>query len=363
MAVSGGGGWTTVDAWAFTEARTPFGNTCMFGNNYVSWDDLKANDITIGNSTDFTWSYYIKLGTADWVRRTYSGTTQSSGVTWMRVSLYLITGGTIYEKVETSAGTILQASLGSGSRDVWTTGWQVELKTYATPLDTINTDGATARVTQYLGYPPGTLVDKDQGSISLWFTPDWDYDDNQVSDPMLWSFVTDGTDRFLLYYEMTGNRFRVYQNDGTATILNTTASTHARGDRIFFTVTWDATTVYFYIDGIFMESGTKRDYTLTSPMIIGDYQTSLDGDRSCNGCIDELIFWKGKLLTAEEVQKLSELAVPNVIANPNKAVAAIVWPQDGGDDDPIYDQPATQGNLSDHTYAKLNGRNGIRVIT
>jgi hypothetical protein len=82
--------------------------------------------------------------------------------------------------------------------------------------------------------------------------------------------------------------------------------------------------------------------------------------------MDELIFWKNRTLTDEEVKKLSELEVPNIYPTTDKIVAPLVYPAG----DAIYDQPditagqgTGAGKLSDHTWRQLLQRNTTREVT
>ena len=219
--------------------------------------------------------------------------------------------------------------------DVLITGWQAEAKAYSTPFDTnaypYNKSGdQVARVAQYLKYPTADLIDLDEGSISFWFIPDFNYDYARTQVIHLVNIFTSITDRLYIGYYTDVVKFTFYMNDGSSTTLLTSEQTFTRGTRIFLTATWDTSTIYFYLNGVFVNSGTKRDITVSGNILfVGTYGGSVSSGYNSNGCIDELIFWKGYKLTDNEVKKLYELEVPNMYPNPIKKVAPIVLPSAG----------------------------------
>jgi len=327
------GNGDTNDYWQYIQARTSAGSTYSHSVYLKGSGTLRI--AAYDNVSSYQDSALITL-TSEWVRYTLPNKTYGVGSTDRR---------------------FFPVKALSNGGEVYVCAPQSEAGSLCTPADIIGTDGATARVAQYLKYNTATLVDWSAGSLSLWFTPDFEWDE-AGGDAYLIYIYTGVSDRFLFKYDQSSENFVVYMSDGSTSTIDAAELQFSRGDRIHLAVTWDGSNYFLYVDGVKDADlhNVVRDVTLGDNMYIGSNDA---GGTSLNGCIDELIFWKGRTLTDQEVLKLYELEVPNSHPNPIKAVAPIVVPAS----DFVYDQPASQGQLSNHTFSQLNQRTTVREVS
>jgi hypothetical protein len=357
--LSGGGNGTTTYSYDTMDFDLSMGSGVSVLKNDGGTGQYGINQSNAAwNGVEHSFSFYYKVLSADAgaVMKFYGNTTLSS----TSLDSKVIGEWQRFTNTTSNAVDIRYIWIEGADAHVVITGWQAEAKSYATPFCTLPSyslsGDQTTTVKQRLAYPTATLVGIAAGSISYWYTPDFDSDISGMADPNMFSIFTSGTDRFFFQYGTTDDKFRVYMHDGTATDIKSSVQTFSRGDRIFIAVTWDDTNVKLYVSGVLEATGTVRAPTLASTFSIGGASSSFDNQ--INGCLDEMIFWKGRTLTASEVAALHELGVPNLIPNVIRSTAPVVKPAS----DFIYDQPASQGQLSDDTWTQLNSRTTVREV-
>jgi len=290
------GNFNKLDNWAdkgtpttkeLTGLRSVFGSLCCHIVADANDEGIQQSK-NLSGSTQYTVSAYVYANSGNMDIGYWDGTTMHAirleaadpHKKWVRLTKTFTTAASV------SGGYFTAMIADGGGGELWVDGFQCEQKGYATPFDSVNVDGATARSAQYLKIPTaGNFPGMDGGSILISLRPDWGNDYSQ--NPLLWSQYVDGSNEWHLIYLESSDKFRFHMTDGTSTNILSGAQSFARGDKILVVITWDGNNGELYVNGVVAGAQTKtqRIIKLREAFIVGANQNGFTGQ--INGVIDE----------------------------------------------------------------------------
>lgn len=285
--------------------------TASAGNGEVEFETTTA----VG-STDAVFSVYLKSDTGTVtgtliIESDVDGTlaTQAISVTpngndgngWERFSV-------VYESAGSPAGNydvILRIITNTEIMYAWGACLEVGTDTlFPSSVIGATSTSSITRNAEKLLYSTTNIIDEDQGSVGMWFKPQWIYDKHPTA--CLFHSGADATNQHLsLVITSSGAwEFKLFRNNSTnAFSLINTASAISQNTWHHVVATWDATAssnmLKLYVDGSLLAQGLSGPITASSVgtnIGVGSFN---DGVSPANCIFDEFFILKNVLSLSE----------------------------------------------------------------
>ncbi len=273
-------------------------------------DEGIQQSLDLTGSTEYTISNYLRANSGTITLGYYDGTSNhetslpTTDDTWYRVEKTFTTAAV-------PAGSYFYVLCEDASGEFWSTGFQCEERAYATPFDSVNLDGVTARLDQYLKVPiAGNFPGMTNGTIILSIRPDFDYDSSLAASPVFWSMYDGAGNDWYLIYTIASGHFNFYMDGSSDTDIQSAVQSFSRGDKILLIISWDGNNGDLWVNGVQSVTGTKtqRNVSIPGSMYFGAYGGTLSS--LANSVFDEIA-----ILDIQCNQRLADKLQTNFEAN------------------------------------------------